>query len=203
MSGTAATPIFTSRIALALLATLAPVPVLAHSGPGAHVDFLQGLLHPVSGLDHLLVMIGVGLFAATLGGRARWALPTTFVTVMALAAIAALSGLIGGAPAEHLIALSVIVIGVPIALALKPTLPLAMALVAVCASVHGHAHGVELPAAANAASFLIGFVLSTTLLHATGALAGIGLNRVNFAGFTLTRGVGAAMVLAGMVLGFT
>ncbi|HWS26683.1 MAG TPA: HupE/UreJ family protein, partial [Xanthomonadales bacterium] len=136
------------------------------------------------------------------GGRARWALPTTFVAAMALAAMAAMSGLVGGNPAEHLIALSAVLIGVPLALALKPGLRSAMALVALCASVHGHAHGVELPAAANAASFVSGFVLSTALLHATGALAGIGLNRVNFAGFTLTRSVGAGMVLAGLALAF-
>lgn len=200
MSGTHASAFSATRFGLALLAAVMPAQALAHSGPGAHVDFFQGLLHPVSGLDHLLVMVGVGLFAATLGGRARWALPTTFVAVMALAAMAATSGLIGGAPAEHLIALSVIVIGVPIALALKPGLSSAMTLVALCAAVHGHAHGAELPAAASATSFVLGFVLSTALLHATGALAGIGLNRVSFAGFALTRSVGVAMVVAGLVL---
>lgn len=202
MSAAAASPFCASRIGLALLVAIVPAQAFAHSGPGAHSDFFQGLAHPVSGLDHLLVMVGIGLFAATLGARARWVLPGTFVTVMALAAIAAMSGLIGGAPAEHLMALSVIVIGVPIALALKPSLPSAMALVALCASVHGHAHGVELPAAANASTFLLGFVLSTALLHATGALAGIGLNRLSYAGFTPSRGVGAAMVLAGLVLAF-
>lgn len=202
MSAAAAAPMRASRVGLALLVAIAPAQALAHSGPGTHVDFFQGLAHPVSGLDHLLVMVGVGLFAATLGGRARWALPTTFVTLMALAAMAAMSGLIGGAPAEHLIALSVIVIGVPIALALKPNLPSAMALVALCACVHGQAHGAELPAAAHASTFLLGFLLSTALLHATGAMAGIGLNRVSFAGFALTRGVGAAMTAAGLVLAF-
>lgn len=201
MSGTATTPKSASTIGLALLAAIAPAQALAHSGPGTHVDFFQGLLHPVSGLDHLLVMVGVGLLAATLGGRARWALPGTFVTVMALAAAAAMAGLVGGAPAEHLIALSVIAIGVPIALASKPTLPLAMVLVAICAGVHGHAHGLELPAAANATSFMLGLVLATALLHATGAMAGIGLNRVSFRGFVLTRGVGVAMVMVGLVLG--
>lgn len=199
MSGTAIKPILASRIGLGLLSII-PAQAFAHSGPGAHIGFLQGLLHPVSGVDHVLVMAGVGLFAATLGARARWALPATFVTVMALAAAAAMAGLIGGAPAEHLIALSVIVIGVPIALASKPGLPSAMALVALCAAVHGHAHGVELPAAASASAFLPGLVISTALLHATGALAGMGLNRLSFAGHALARGVGAVMVLAGLGL---
>lgn len=200
MSAAAASPRVATRIGLALMAIAVPAQVLAHSGPGTHVDFIQGLAHPVSGLDHLLVMIGVGLFAATLGGRARWALPGTFVTVMALAAMAAMAGLIGGAPAEHLIALSVIVIGAPIALAYRPSLRSAMALVGLCALVHGHAHGAELPAAANATSFLLGFVLSTALLHATGALAGIGLARLSVAGPMLTRSVGVAMLLTGLGL---
>lgn len=203
MSAVSATHMSLTRIGLALLAVTVPAQALAHSGPGAHIGFLQGLAHPLSGLDHLLVMIGVGLFAATLGGRARWLLPGTFVTVMAGAAMAAMTGLVGGAPAEHLMALSVIVVGVPIALALRPKLPSALALMALCAALHGHAHGVELPAAVDAISFLPGFVLSTALLHATGALAGIGLSRIRYAGFSLTQGVGAAMALAGLVLTWT
>jgi len=202
MSGPDASPSSISRIGLIVLAAMAPAQSWAHPGAGVHADFLQGLAHPVSGIDHLLVMVGVGLFAATLGGRARWALPTAFVAVMALAAIAAMSGLIGGNPWEHLIALSAVLIGVPVALALKPAWPWAIALVASCAIVHGHAHGVELPAAADATAYLAGFVIATALLHATGVLAGIALNRVSYAGFAMTRSAGAAMALAGLVLAF-
>ncbi len=178
-----------------------PSQAWAHSGPGLHFDIAQGLSHPFAGLDHLLVMIGVGLFAATLGGRARWQLPTTFVAVMALAATAVMTGLVGGSPAEHLLALSLLVIGLPIALALKPSLPSALALVAVCAAVHGHAHAVELPATAMAAPYhLAGMLLSTALLHAVGACAGLALGSRSAAGRVLTRGAGAAMAVVGMVL---
>jgi urease accessory protein len=127
-------------------------------------------------------------------------LPTTFVAVMALAAAAVMAGLVGGSPAEHLLALSLLVIGLPIALALKPSLPSALALVAVCAAVHGHAHAVELPAAAMAAPYLAGMLLSTALLHAVGAFAGLALGSRSAAGRVLTRGAGAAMAVVGMLL---
>lgn len=202
MSGSAAPTSSTLRIGLLLAAAMAPLQAWAHADPGAHSGLFQGLLHVVGGLDHLLVMVGVGLFAATLGGRARWVLPATFVTVMALTAIAAMSGLIGGNPAEHLIALSVIVVGVPIALALKPSLGTALAVIAVCAAIHGQAHGAELPAATQATGYLIGLMLSTALLHVGGAFAGIALNRIPVAGLTLTRTAGAAMTAAGLALAF-
>jgi urease accessory protein len=185
-----------------LAATALPLPAWAHSGPGLHFDIAQGLSHPLLGLDHLLVMVGVGLFAATLGGRARWQLPAAFVAVMALAAAAAMSGLLAGSPAEHLLALSVLAIGVPIALALKPSLPAVLALVAGCAALHGHAHGVELPAAGMAMPYLVGMMLSTALLHAVGAFIGLALGRRSATGQGLTRGAGAAMAVAGLVLCF-
>lgn len=200
MSGPAALPSWTPRIALALCALLVPVQAWSHSAPGMHVDALQGFAHAFAGQDHLLVMVGVGFFAAGLGARARWALPTTFLIAMALSALATLSGVLGGHPAEHLLALSVLAIGVPIALALKPALPTAMALVAVCAALHGQAHAAELPAAAGVAPYLVGLLLATALLHASGALAAIGLDRIRVAGYSPTRSVGAAMVLAGLVL---
>jgi urease accessory protein len=199
MSRFARVPNLPFRTALLALAAL-PLQAVAHSGPGLHFDIVQGLSHPFVGLDHLLVMIGVGLFAATLGRRARWQVPTTFVAVMALAAVAAMTGLVGGSPAEHLLALSLLVIGVPIAMALKPSLPSALALVAVCAAVHGHAHAVELPATTMATPYLAGMLLSTALLHAVGALAGLALGGRSAVGRVLTRSAGAAMAVVGMVL---
>ncbi len=199
MSRSTASPTLMFRTGL-LAATALPLPAWAHSGTGLHFDVAEGLSHPLLGLDHLLVMVGVGLFAATLGGRARWQLPSTFVAVMALAASAAIAGPLAGSPSEHLLALSVVAIGMPIALALKPSLPAALALVAVCAALHGHAHGVELPAAAQAMPYLVGMMLSTALLHAAGALVGLALGRWSTTGLLVTRGAGAAMVVAGLAL---
>jgi urease accessory protein len=199
MSRFAANPNLMVRTGLLALTAL-PLQAWAHSGPGLHFDIASGLSHPFAGMDHLLVMVGVGLFAATLGGRARWQLPATFVAVMSLTAMAAMSGLVGGSPAEHLLALSVMAIGLPIALALKLSRTSALALVAVCAALHGHAHGVEIPTATLAAPYLAGLVLSTALLHAVGAFAGLALGSRSATGQVLIRGAGAAMAVAGMVL---
>ena len=183
-----------------LLTLLISGSAFAHGG-GDHVHSLaEGLWHPLSGADHLLAMVGVGLLAASIGGRARWQLPLAFVGAMTMAAIAALTGLIGGAPVEHWIAFTVVLIGVPLAFALKPArLPL-IALIAACGALHGHAHGVELPMAASALPYVCGFVLSTALLHATGAFAGMALHRIQTGGIALTRYAGAVLAVSGLVL---
>jgi urease accessory protein len=156
-----------SFIAFAAMATAAE----AHVGAAGHVHgFAQGLLHPLTGLDHVLAMVAVGAFAVVLGGRAIWALPLTFMTVM----------LAGGAlgmtdftlPAvETGIAASVLVLGTAIALQWKAPLRVALALVGFFAMFHGFAHGAEMPVDASGSSFGAGFLAATALLHA----AGIGL----------------------------
>lgn len=183
------------RLAASLAATLT-TPVLAHTGPGTHDTMLEGLMHPMAGFDHLLVMLGVGVLAMAIGGRARWALPATFVGVMALSAIVALAGYAGSVAAEHLLALSVLLVGAPLAWSARLPLSSAIALVAVCAAVHGQAHGVE---AAGQAS-LAGMLLATALLHAAGAGIGASLARLVPARFQANRVLGAAMVLAGLAL---
>lgn len=183
-----------------LLTLLVSGSAYAHGG-GDHVHSLAaGLWHPLSGVDHLLAMVGVGVLAATLSGRARWQLPLTFVAAMTLTAVAAMTGLIGGVPAEHLIALTVVLIGVPLALALKPAKLGLMALVAVCGALHGHAHGVELPTTAGALPYVLGFVASTALLHAAGALVGLAIGRIAVGGIALTRYAGALLAVSGLVL---
>lgn len=181
------------KIAAALAATL-PTHAWAHTGPGTHDGMVAGLMHPVSGLDHLLVMLGVGVLAMAIGGRARWALPATFAGMMALAAIVSMAGYAGSVAAEHLLALSVLAIGAPLALSARLSLTSAIALVAVCAAVHGQAHGVE---AAGTAS-VVGMLLATALLHAAGAGIGASLARLVPARFQANRVLGMAIMLAGL-----
>lgn len=173
----------------------------AHSGDAAHAHgFAAGLAHPLAGPDHLLAMVGVGLFAAMLGGRARWALPGAFVAAMMAGAIAGLNGIGDGAPIEQLIALSVMAIGIPLAMAARPPLRWATTLVALCALFHGQAHGAELPAAADAFTYIAGFVVATTLLHGAGLALGYGLQAVASQRFApVARATGAAITLAGLV----
>lgn len=148
------------------------LPVSAHEATGVAGGFGSGFTHPLTGLDHVVAMVAVGLWGAFLAGRAMWMLPVIFPMVMAF------GGALGvlGVPlpgVETGIALSGIVLGVMVALAAKPPLWVAGVLVGVFAVFHGHAHGTELPESANALSFAIGFVISTGLLHLAGIAFGL------------------------------
>ncbi len=173
-------------------------PALAHTGYGAAFSFNSGFLHPFGGLDHVLAMVAVGLLAAQLGGRALWLVPGTFVTMMALAAAAGISGLpLPGT--EYGILLSIVAISLPVALALGMPVTLAMVLVGVFAVFHGHAHGAELPATATAASYVAGFALATALIHAAGISFGLALGRLAM-GRPALRIAGGTIVLTGSFL---
>src|SRR5581483_4853903 len=139
--------------------------------------FAHGFAHPLSGLDHLLAMVAVGLYAALLGGRALWLVPASFVTMMTVGGAIGMAG-IALPYTEVAIALSVVVLGLALALRIGvPTLA-AMALVGAFAVFHGYAHGVEMPAAASSYAFAAGFVLATTLLHGVGLALGVAAGRL-------------------------
>jgi urease accessory protein len=150
--------------------TFLPTLVHAHPGhPGHDDDFLSGLAHPFAGLDHVLAMIAVGIWAAQLGGRARWALPAAFVTVMML------GGALGMARVtipmvDSAILCSVVMLGLLIVTAARPPLGVSLGLVGLFASVHGLAHGAEIPANASGFAFTGGFALATAALHSTGLI---------------------------------
>lgn len=163
-----------SRLLLisACAALLSPAAALAHTESGAIGGFASGFLHPIFGFDHVAAMVAVGLWGAFLGLPAMWVLPVVFPLVMAL------GGVLGvvGVPlplVETLIALSAVVLGLMVACAAKPPLYVAAVLVAIFAIFHGHAHGTELPAAANPMTYAIGFVLATGLLHLSGIAFGL------------------------------
>jgi len=160
-------------IAATVLA-LSASPALAHLDPSEHGSFAAGFTHPLFGTDHVLAMIAVGLWAALLGGRAVWALPTAFVGAM----VAGFALSLAGVPlpyVEPLILASVVVLGTVVALALRLPIGLSAALVAAFGICHGHAHGGEIGSAGEF-GYAIGFVLATALLHAAGLLIGYGAN---------------------------
>nr|WP_315230416.1 HupE/UreJ family protein [uncultured Albidiferax sp.] len=157
---------------LLALALAAPCLAQAHSETGAVGGFLSGLAHPVNGLDHIAAMVAVGIWGAFLGAPALWLLPVIFPLVMAL------GGALGvlGVPlpgVETGIAVSGIVLGGMVLAAARPPLWVASVLVAVFAVFHGYAHGTELPQAANAITYAVGFVLATGLLHLAGIAVGL------------------------------
>lgn len=160
------------RLATAALAALWPALAWAHIGQGRAEGFLAGLRHPVSGLDHVLAMVSVGLWGAQLGAPAVWLLPVTFPMVMALGGMLGLVGLpLPGVEAG--IALSGILLGFSVAAEWRPPLGVAAAMVGFFAVFHGHAHGSELPPGANGLLYSIGFVVATGTLHAVGIALGL------------------------------
>ncbi len=167
------------------------VPFAAAHHLGAHgAGFASGVAHPLAGLDHMLAMIAVGLWAVQLGGRAYWSVPLAFVGMMVLGAVVAAAGLTLPA-VESGIAASVLILGLLIAFSARMAIPLGMVLVGVFALFHGHAHGTELPQAASAVSYGLGMLLATLSLHATGLGAGILFQRA-----TVLWRIGGAMIAA-------
>ena len=152
-------------------AWLGPVTVLAHARGGEAASFLAGAGHPVSGLDHVLAMVAVGLWGAQLGAPAVWLLPVTFPMVMAFGGMLGLLGvaLLG---AEIGIAVSAIVLGAAVLAEWRPPLAVAAVLVGAFAVFHGHAHGTELPPGQSGLLYSLGFVVATGSLHAIGIAIG-------------------------------
>lgn len=190
----------TIRAVLAGIA-LASVPAIAHAhtGVGATGGFVHGFAHPVGGLDHVLAMVAVGIFAAMLGGRALWLVPAAFVVVMAFGGALGIYGV--QVPfVEAGIAGSVIVLGLAVALRWKPPVAAAMALVGLFAVFHGHAHGAEMPLDASGASYAAGFLLATALLHLAGIALGFGIGLIGRRSHLAARAGGGAMAIAGVAM---
>ncbi|MCG3134871.1 MAG: hypothetical protein HMLKMBBP_02279 [Planctomycetes bacterium] len=171
----------------------------AHPGHVAP-SFAGGFSHPVTGLDHVLAMLAVGLWAAQSGGRARWVLPAAFVAVMGVGGALGMAGVrLPGVEAG--IAASVVVLGLLVACAARWPASASALLVAAFALLHGHAHGTELPAAASGSAYAAGFVLATALLHAAGL--SIGHLAASRGRPHLLRTAGAGIAVAGAVLAFS
>ena len=188
------------RIILAFTAFAATAaPAFAHLNPEEHSSFMAGLSHPLFGLDHILVMVAVGLWAAQIGGKALWGVPLAFVTTMAVGFGLALAGI--GLPfVEPAILASVVALGLLVAMAVKLDTVMSAAIVAVFALFHGHAHGGEL-GSAGALQFGVGFVVATAFLHIAGIGLGLGIARLS-GGALAARIIGGLTALAGLVLAF-
>ena len=185
------------RLLLTLLLTgAAASPAFAHLDPLAHGSLGAGFSHPLTGADHLLAMVAVGLWASLIGGRALWAVPAAFVTAMSVGFLAALGGL--DLPfVEPVIAASVVVIGLLAMVALQVPAAVGMAVVCFFALFHGYAHGLEL-GGASGLSFMAGFAAATALLHGAGVALGLGLG--GRAGRIAARIAGGLAALGGLWL---
>jgi urease accessory protein len=186
------------RLTAALV--LVPTVVLAHTWHADTSGLLHGFMHPLTGIDHVLAMIAVGVLAAQLGRGARWLVPLAFVGVMMVGGGFGMAGI--SVPfAELAVAASVVVLGLAIAFAFRLHALAVVTLVSFFALFHGHVHGAEMPGAASMLAYTAGFVGATALLHLIGVTLGIllGLPDANRRG-RLAHAGGGAMALFGIVL---
>ena len=176
---------------------LLPSFAYAHVGVGEASGFMHGLTHPTSGLDHVCAMLAVGLWAAQMGGRSVWAVPLTFVGVMALGGALSMLGI--GLPfVEQGIVLSVLLLGVLIAAAVRLPLWLSSGMVGLFALWHGHAHIAEMPEMASGIGYTLGFLLATALLHTIGIASGMSMRWI--ARERVIHAAGAGIALCGVYL---
>jgi len=186
-------------LATALLLLLLPAAAFAHPSISHHVHgFLAGVSHPLTGLDHLLAMLSVGLWASQKGGRALWLWPLAFMAAMVAGGVLGMSGL--ALPfVEPAIAASLLVLGAAIAATL--TLPVAAgaAIIALFGLFHGNAHGLEAPGS-GAALYALGFLLATVALHGLGVALGLSVRQGR--GTILVRAGAALIAVTGMVMAF-
>ena len=181
--------------AAAVVAALLPFGAAAHVTGGLAGGFAGGFAHPMTGPDHFLAMLAVGIWGAQMGGRAVWTLPVAFPLIMAAGGIAGMAGLtLPGV--ETGIAVSVLALGLAIAAVWRPVEPVPLLLIAVFAVFHGYAHGTELPAAADPAAYAVGFVVATGAIHILGIFIGIIFNRPLQGG--LARGLGGLIAGGGV-----
>ncbi len=181
---------------IALVLLTVPSQVLAHGGEGVAGGFIAGFSHPLSGPDHMLAMISVGLWGAFLGRPLILALPMIFPGFMALGAALGMYGL-PVPPIESGIALSVLTLGLMILFKVRAPVLLACAIVAAFGLFHGYAHGIELPSMADPVGYTAGFVICTGMLHLCGIA--LGLLKSLPAGMLALRGAGGAIALTGLV----
>jgi urease accessory protein len=187
---------FARRITVLLLASLTTLPVAAHSAYGERISFVSGFEHPLSGLDHVIAMLAVGLWGAQLGAPAVWILPITFPLIMACGGFVGLMG-IPLPMSEVAIALSAVCLGAAVLTEFRLPLPVAAVLVGVFGLFHGYAHGSELPAGQDALLYSVGFVLATGLLHSSGIIMGL-LHRWVWGRFVV-RVAGVCVLCGGML----
>jgi urease accessory protein len=190
------------RLQSALATGIAVLALLVAPSATAHLvndngGLFAGVAHPFLGVDHVLAMVAVGLWAGQTGRRALWAVPLAFVTMMAGGSLLAISGV--ALPAvEAGVAASVLALGLLVALAVKLPLAAGMALTGAFALFHGHSHGAELPAMASSIGYALGFLVATSVLHMTGVAAArfLDARRLQIAGACVA--VAGAALIAGL-----
>jgi urease accessory protein len=187
----------TPFVRLSLGAALCVLPVVAFAHPGHDESgLIAGLTHPLTGMDHLLAMFAVGLWAAQQKRQARWLLPVTFVGAMLLGGMLGFDG-VAMPYLESAIAASVLALGLLVAAAASPPVAMILVMIGLFGLVHGLAHGLELPAMNSQAGYAAGFVMATSALHAAGYACA---RWTPLAGAAVTRTLGMISAGAGALM---
>ena len=188
------------RATLALCGFIIPAAAYAHTGAGAPSGFAHGFAHPISGIDHTLAMVLVGLLAFQLGGRAVWLLPMAFTGLMIVGGILGIAG-VNLPMVETGIAVSVIILGASVAFRIKTPTAAATGVVGLFALFHGHAHGAEMPGSVSGLTYAIGFLAATASLHLMGIGTGLLFSQLDQRrGAIITQIAGSVAALAGVGL---
>ena len=175
-------------------------PAFAHVGHGATESLAAGIAHPLSGLDHITVMVAVGLWAALKGGKALWAWPAAFVGVMLIGGVLGMAHV--GLPfVEPAILASVVALGLLVALAVDLPVAVGAAIIGAFALFHGHAHGAEAGENIGGLEYMAGFTIATAALHATGIAFAIVAGRNSLRPLVRTAGVVCVAIGAGLYMG--
>lgn len=152
--------------------------LMAHAGVGSVSGLQAGLTHPLHGSDHIVTMLAVGFWASQMGGRALWAVPVSFMSMLSVGAIVGLQG-IQVPLVEEVILASVIVLGAFIAFGIKLPIGVGSFIAGVFAIFHGYAHGAEMPMNTDGLAYEIGFILATGMLHISGIALAIGIRKTS------------------------
>lgn len=185
-------------VAAALLLA-ASLPAEAHVGAGPTSSFAAGFMHPLSGLDHMTVMIAVGLWAALKGGKAIWAWPLAFVCVMLAGGVLGMLN-VPMPFVEPGILASVVALGLLVALAVDLPVSTGVAVIGLFALLHGNAHGTEVPENVGGLEYMAGFAVATALLHLAGIAAALGLG-LRFRSLVQVAGAACAAIGTGLAFG--
>jgi urease accessory protein len=191
-------------LAFAAVLFLFTTPAFAHVGIGSTASFAAGVAHPLSGLDHITVMVAVGLWAALKGGRSLWLWPATFVGVMLVGGALGMSHFLAHVPVpfvEPAILASVVALGLLVALAVDLPLWTGALIIGAFAVFHGHAHGSEVAENVGGIEYMAGFALATATLHAIGIGFGLAMNRVQARGVIRVAGAACVLIGAGLLMG--
>ncbi len=188
------------KLSIVFILSFLNVEANAHSLVSSYSGFGIGFSHPMLCFDHFLAMFGVGVWGAQMGGRKIWSLPMSFPLIMCVGALIAISNIFVFIFVEQIIALSVIVLGFIIFIKWSPNELIAILVISIFALFHGYAHGVELPRANDPISFIIGFVLSTGLIHLFGI--GTGYFCDKFYNGKLSRIIGILITITGLIFVF-